>query len=62
MFKILLAEDDRNLRNALVQSIKSNGYEVIGAENGKEAFDKFLTEHFDLVVTDIMMEMNLQAK
>jgi DNA-binding response OmpR family regulator len=55
MFKILLAEDDRNLRNALVQSIKSNGYEVIGAENGKEAFDKFLTEHFDLVVTDIMM-------
>lgn len=57
MFKILLAEDDKNLRNALLQSIKNDGFMVVGAENGKEAYELFLSDHFDLIVTDIMMPM-----
>ena len=57
MFKILIAEDDDNLRNALLQSVGNEGYKVKGAHNGKVALDMFFAEHFDLVVTDVMMPL-----
>lgn len=55
MFNILLAEDDTNLRNALSKALHNTGYTVSDAANGKTAYDKFCSEHFDLVITDIMM-------
>ncbi|MGN0813758.1 MAG: response regulator transcription factor [Candidatus Coproplasma sp.] len=55
MFKILIAEDDRNLRNILVSTLKKENYTAVGAENGKAALDIFCNEKFDLVVTDVMM-------
>ena len=55
MFKILIAEDDTNLRDGLILAIKKAGYEVKGVSNGKEALKLFIEEHFDLVVTDVMM-------
>lgn len=59
MFKILLAEDEKNLRNVLASTLTKEGYRVITAENGRLAFDKFCEEKFDLVITDVMMpEMN----
>lgn len=55
MFHILLAEDDDNLRNALSKSLHNAGYTVTSAADGQVAYDKFCCEHFDLVITDIMM-------
>lgn len=55
MFKILIAEDDKNLRNILVSTLKKQNYTVEAAENGKAALDLFYSEKFDLVITDIMM-------
>lgn len=55
MFKILLAEDDKNLRELIATQLASFGYEVKETENGEEAYNAFLSEHFDLLVTDILM-------
>lgn len=55
MFKILIAEDDKNLRNIVVSTLKKENYTVSAAENGKAALDLFSAEKFDLVITDIMM-------
>ena len=44
MFKILIAEDENNLRKVLSSTLSKEGYEVIGAENGQIAFDKFCKE------------------
>lgn len=55
MFKILLAEDEKNLRNVLTSTLGKEGYSVTNAENGQIAFDKFCREKFDLVITDVMM-------
>lgn len=55
MFKILVAEDENNLRKVLSSTLRKEGYNVIVAENGQLAFDKFCEEKFDLVVTDVMM-------
>ena len=55
MFKILLAEDEKNLRNVLTSTLGKEGYSVTSTENGQIAFDKFCEEKFDLVITDVMM-------
>lgn len=55
MFKILLAEDEKNLRNILTSTLVKEGYSVCAAENGSIAFDCFCEERFDLVITDVMM-------
>ena len=53
--KILVAEDDLNIRTGLTDTLESEGYEVIAAENGQVASDYFNKEKFDLVILDIMM-------
>ncbi len=53
--RILVAEDDTALRNLLVMSLKSYGYEILAAADGTEALDIFLKEPVDLVLLDIMM-------
>lgn len=55
MLRILVAEDDKNLRNILVSTLQKENYTVLAAENGKTALDLFYNEKVDLVVTDIMM-------
>lgn len=55
MFKILCAEDEKNLRKLLSKALTGAGYTVVEARNGKEAFDLFSREHFDIVITDVMM-------
>lgn len=55
MFRILLAEDDTNLRNALSKALHNAGYTVADAADGKAAYDEFCDRQFDLVITDIMM-------
>lgn len=55
MLRILIAEDDRELRQLFSHVLTKNGYAVKGVSNGKEALDAMDNDYFDLVITDIMM-------
>jgi len=55
MFKILIAEDDVELRQLFTKVLTKNGYTVVGADNGKQALDILDREYVDLIVSDIMM-------
>ena len=56
---ILIVDDNRLQRSVLEANLKTAGYEVVSAENGKEALDIFRTGHFPIVMTDwIMPEMS----
>lgn len=52
---ILLAEDDINLGQLLQTFLKSKGFEVALAQNGKIAFEKFNSGTYDFCVFDVMM-------
>ena len=59
MFKILVVEDDKNLRKLIVTCLEKASYTVFETHNGEEALDLMDKEYVDLIVTDIMMpEMN----
>ena len=53
--RILLAEDEENLRSTIRLNLEMEGYEVTEAPDGKKAFDAFRSAHFDLIVLDVMM-------
>ncbi|MDR1940586.1 MAG: response regulator transcription factor [Clostridiales bacterium] len=55
MFKVLVAEDEKNIRRLIAGYLKNENYSVVEAENGADAFDKFGSEFFDIIITDIMM-------
>ena len=55
MFKILIAEDDRELRQLFAHVLTKNGYTVLGVSNGEEALDALEQSYYDLIVSDIMM-------
>ena len=55
MLKILIAEDDRELRRLFAHVLLKNGYTVKEVGNGKEALDAIDAEYFDLIISDIMM-------
>lgn len=52
---ILLAEDDVNLGQLLQTYLKSKGFEVTLAQDGKIAFQKFNSNQFDFCIFDVMM-------
>lgn len=53
--RILVAEDDPNIRMGLVDTLESETYQVIEAENGQKALEAFKKEQIDLILLDIMM-------
>jgi DNA-binding response OmpR family regulator len=53
--KILIAEDDANIRQGLVATLESEGYAVTPAADGAQALKLYPQEKFDLVVLDVMM-------
>ena len=55
MFKILIVEDDRELRQLFGHVLIKNGYAVKEVSNGKEALDALETDYYDLMISDIMM-------
>ena len=55
MFKILIAEDDHELRELFSHILTKNGYYVYGVSNGKRALDAIFKEYYDLIISDIMM-------
>ena len=52
---ILLVDDDANLSTVLADYLRSRGYVVENATNGKEAWELLLVKRYDLVISDIMM-------
>ena len=55
MVKILIAEDDLELKNLYIEVLSGVGYEVIEATNGKEALLELEKNRIDLVISDVMM-------
>ena len=55
MFKILLAEDDQELRQLFQHVLTKNGYTAVGVSNGLEALEALEGGYFDLLISDIMM-------
>lgn len=52
---ILLAEDERAIRKVMEILLESEGYEVLSAQNGKEALDLLLKVTPSVIITDYMM-------
>jgi two-component system cell cycle response regulator CpdR len=55
MPKILLAEDDNDMRRFLVRALCNAGYEVASFDNGRSAYERLREEPFELLLTDIVM-------
>ena len=55
MAKILLVEDDDQLRTMLKLLLTSFGHEVWEAPNGRRVCDMHQQQRFDLVITDLVM-------
>lgn len=53
--RILLAEDEESIREMLQLNLELEGYEVVCAENGRQAIRLFQEQHFDLILLDVMM-------
>jgi len=55
MNKILLAEDDNDMRRFLAKALANAGYDVISYDNGASAYERLREEPFTLLLTDIVM-------
>ena len=55
MSKILLAEDDVDMRRFLVKALQNAGFDVISYDNGLSAYQRLREEPFELLLTDIVM-------
>jgi two-component system, OmpR family, alkaline phosphatase synthesis response regulator PhoP len=53
--RILLVEDEETLAAGIEYNLTERGYEVVWAENGREALKLFAEGHFDLIILDIML-------
>ncbi len=53
--KILIVDDEQNMRIALFEALKRNGYEVEVAENGRMALELLQKSNPDILITDIRM-------
>src|SRR5574340_1849829 len=53
--KILVAEDEEITLKHLLSTLRSEGYEVSGTGNGREAFELVNSDNFDLLITDVKM-------
>ena len=55
MYKILIVEDEPDMRLGLKDNLEFDGYVVDSAENGKEGYEKIIKNNYDLVLMDVMM-------
>ncbi len=53
--RILLAEDEKNLRDTITLNLELEGYEVVSVADGKMALKMFDEQRFNVVILDIMM-------
>ena len=55
MNKILVVDDEVNIRLVVKEYAEFEGYEVREAENGMQAIEMVKNEDFDLIIMDVMM-------
>ena len=55
MHKILLAEDDNDMRRFLVKALENAGFAVSPHDNGMSAYQRLREEPFEMLLTDIVM-------
>lgn len=55
MKKILIIEDNQDIRENIAEILELADYKAITAENGKQGVEKATTQHPDLIICDIMM-------
>ncbi|MDD7911853.1 MULTISPECIES: cell cycle two-component system response regulator CpdR [Pseudovibrio] len=55
MSRILLAEDDNDMRRFLAKALEKAGHDVVSFDNGMSAYERIREEPFALLVTDIVM-------
>jgi two-component system cell cycle response regulator CpdR len=53
--RILLAEDEDAMRTYLARALENAGYSVVAVDRGTEALPLLEAEHFDLLLSDIVM-------
>lgn len=53
--RILVVDDDDNLRSVLIDKLEASGFETAGATNGKEGLMKALEWRPDVILLDILM-------
>jgi DNA-binding NtrC family response regulator len=54
-FRLLVIDDEKNIREGLAEYLQGDGYDVVCAENGDEGWKQFLNGDIDLVITDLKM-------
>ena len=55
MAKILIAEDDQDIRELVMLTLQFNGYDVVSANDGAQAIEKAQEDDFDLILMDVRM-------
>ena len=55
VFKVLVVEDDRELRELFTRVLTRHGYKTLEAGNGQEALNVLDSEYIDVIISDIMM-------
>ncbi len=55
MSRIILAEDDGDMRRFLAKALEKAGYDVVSFDNGLSAYERLREEPFTLLLTDIVM-------
>jgi two-component system cell cycle response regulator CpdR len=55
MVRILLAEDDEDMRRFLTRALENAGYQVVSFDNGLSAYERLREEPFHVLLTDIVM-------
>jgi len=53
--RILLVEDEENIREVVKLNLELEEYEVVTSANGKDALKKIEEQHFDLLILDVML-------
>ena len=54
-FKILIADDEEDIREITLKKLKQEGYTVVGAKDGEEAWKKIKSESPDIILLDLNM-------
>ena len=55
-YEILLVDDDPLILKAIKPALQQEGYQVTTAENGESAIELLESKHFDILMTDLVMD------
>lgn len=55
MIHILVVEDDKGLNETVCRHLNDNRFSAVGSLSAADAYDRLYAEHYDLIISDIMM-------